>query len=215
MKKIVLRSNLHAGLLVEQMLRIYFFPRIELQNICLILKHSNDFLTDHAGATLLDKVFAFVVDGIETMSEDMAPSMVNSFVAVLHSWLVKNHADGLSHLQMVKLAKGMSAQHVKQVKRVMIFARERGLEECMTKMKELLVLLLTASPRTIIYKEFFSFFREIFYYNKDMDNVDFALACDTLQVMDSILLASKRSVYKETLAIRGCSIGHVSLQDSF
>lgn len=82
-------------------------------------------------------------------------------------------------------------------------------------MKELLVLLLTSSPRTSIYKEFFSFFREIFYYNRDMDNVDFALACDTLQVMDSILLASKRSVYKETLAVRGCSIGHVSLQDSF
>ena len=36
-------------------------------------------------------------------------------------------------------------------------------------MKELIVLLLSASPRTIIYKEFFSFFREIFYYSNDMD----------------------------------------------
>ena len=132
LKKIVLRSNLHAGLLVEQMLRIYFFPRVELQNICLILKHSNDFLTDFAGATLLDKVFAFVVDGIDSMSEDMAPKMVHSFVSVLHTWLVKRHTDGLSHLQMLKLAKGITTQHVKQMKRVMIFARERGLDECMT-----------------------------------------------------------------------------------
>lgn len=47
--------------------------------------------------------------------------------------------------------------------------------------------VLTVTSKTVIYKEFFSFFREIFYYNRDMDQVDYELACDTLQVMNNVL----------------------------
>jgi|LauGreDrversion4_2_1035121.scaffolds.fasta_scaffold46795_3 hypothetical protein len=30
LKKIVLKSNMHGGFLVEQLLRIYFFPKLSL-----------------------------------------------------------------------------------------------------------------------------------------------------------------------------------------
>ena len=47
-------------------------------------------------------------------------------------------------------------------------------------MKEIMVRVLGTLPRGRIYQEFFSFFKEIFYYNNDMDDVDFNLATDTL-----------------------------------
>jgi hypothetical protein len=53
----------------------------------------------------------------------------------------------------------------------MIYIREKDevLSNEMGLMKDLVIQLLTVCPRTMIYKEFFTFFREIFYYNKDMD----------------------------------------------
>lgn len=38
-----------------------------------------------------------------------------------------------------------------------------------------------------VFKEFFSFLREIFYYNTSMDNVDFNLAIDTMEILNSLL----------------------------
>jgi hypothetical protein len=43
-----------------------------------------------------------------------------------------------------------------------------------------MIKVLGILPRGPIYKEFFGFMREIFYYNKDMDDVDYNLVTDTL-----------------------------------
>ena len=53
----------------------------------------------------------------------------------------------------------------------MIFIREKEdlIPEAMKQVKEIITKLLIAAPKSQLYKEFFSFFREIFYYNKDMD----------------------------------------------
>lgn len=42
-------------------------------------------------------------------------------------------------------------------------------------------------------REYLSFLREIFYYEKDMDDVDFNLAVDTLEVTNDLLNKSSYS----------------------
>ena len=95
----------------------------------------------------------------------------------------------------------------------MIFIREKeeSMKDTQSLLKDLIVKVLCACPRTLIYKEFFTFFREIFYYNKDMDKVDFELACDTLQIMNQVLETSSRSLFKETIGVKGSAINQVSI----
>jgi hypothetical protein len=71
----------------------------------------------------------------------------------------------------------------------MIYIRERedALKDSCIQMKEIVVKALAANPNSTIYREFLAFFREIFYYNKDMDQVDFDLACDTLEIYNALL----------------------------
>lgn len=99
----------------------------------------------------------------------------------------------------------------------MIFIREReeNLKETCVQMKELLVKTLAVNPNSMIYKEFLSFFREIFYYNKDMDQVDYELACDSLEVFNSLMKMSLSLSTKETLAMKPSSFDHIHLQDYF
>jgi hypothetical protein len=44
-----------------------------------------------------------------------------------------------------------------------------------------------AVPNPIMMKEFFTFIREIFYYDQDMDAVDFNLATDVLEILNEML----------------------------
>lgn len=64
----------------------------------------------------------------------------------------------------------------------MIYIREKDevLSDFAPMLKDLLLATFLASPSIITYKHFFSFFREIFYYYRDMDRVDSQLACDAL-----------------------------------
>jgi hypothetical protein len=59
-----------------------------------------------------------------------------------------------------------------------------------TQMKDLMVKILGVLPRAPIYKEFFTFMREIFYYNRDMDEIDYNLATDTLYIMNNLMKQS-------------------------
>ena len=59
-----------------------------------------------------------------------------------------------------------------------------------SQLKELMVKILVVLPRSPIYKEFFTFMREIFYYNRDMDEVDYNLATDTLYIMNNLMKQS-------------------------
>jgi hypothetical protein len=59
-----------------------------------------------------------------------------------------------------------------------------------SQMKDLMVKILGVLPRAPIYKEFFTFMREIFYYNRDMDEIDYNLATDTLYIMNNLMKQS-------------------------
>ena len=82
-------------------------------------------------------------------------------------------------------------------------------------MKELIIKVLSVAPNSTTYKEFFSFFREIFYYNKDMDDVDFELACDSLHILNHVPKTSSATQIKETISVKGSVIEHVNIQDYF
>lgn len=92
-------------------------------------------------------------------------------------------------IQIIKFAKSLTVNVVKNVKKIMIYLREK--EEIsagtVAKMKDIIIKCLTALPLAPIYKEYFSFFREVFYYNTDMDTVDYNLACDNLDIFNSLL----------------------------
>lgn len=116
----------------------------------------------------------------------------------------------------MKFAKSLNQQSVKQIKKVMIYIREREdqLEDSCKQLKEIIVKTLAAHPNSTIYREFLTFFREIFYYNKDMDQVDYQLACDSLEVLNSLLKSSLQT--KETLAIKGNTpFNNLHIQDYF
>ncbi len=98
---------MHGGLLIEQMLRIYFFERRELQNLCLIVKNSqNEMLLDTYSSKTLDSVLQFVVEATEVMAQN-AHSLVRNFVYVLHSKVAQNTSDSLGHLSLIRFAKGL------------------------------------------------------------------------------------------------------------
>lgn len=67
-----------------------------------------------------------------------------------------------------------------------------------SQLKELMVKILGVLPRSPIYKEFFTFMREIFYYNRDMDEVDYNLATDTLYIMNNLMKQSVLQQSEET-----------------
>ena len=54
-------------------------------------------------------------------------------------------------------------------------------------LKEIVSKVFSSLPNSQIFKDYFSFFREIFYYNKDMDIVDYNLACDNLEILNDLL----------------------------
>ena len=75
-KKIILKSQMHGNFFTEQLLRIFFFERRELQNLCLINKnHSNETLMDSVGPSILQFILSFI--------DDASEQMVNSSVSLV------------------------------------------------------------------------------------------------------------------------------------
>lgn len=80
-KKIILRSHMHGCYLVEQLLRIFFYDRRELQNLCYIHKNEgNDLLIDSYGMGIMEQMLAFIVESTEIMQAN-ATSLVKGFVS--------------------------------------------------------------------------------------------------------------------------------------
>jgi hypothetical protein len=71
----------------------------------------------------------------------------------------------------MRFAKCLSVSGIKSIKKIMIYIREKEdsnpeLGTTMsTQMREIMIKVLGILPRGTIYKEFFSFLKEIFYYN--------------------------------------------------
>jgi hypothetical protein len=147
-------------------LRIFFFQRTELQNLALIPKNSQptDLLFDYMGTPILDSILTILLEAADTMFQN-APPIIKAFVSYLHSRVITSTN---SHLRLARFAKSLTLSNVKMLKKVMIYIREKedsGLLESVQLMKEVMVKALSIISRAPIYKEFFSFFREIFYYN--------------------------------------------------
>jgi hypothetical protein len=88
LKRIILSSNMHGGYLVEQLLRVFFYERRGLQNLCLIVKNSgNELLVDTSSKSQLEALLTFVVEATEVMQGN-AQSMVKSLVSQLHYMLI-------------------------------------------------------------------------------------------------------------------------------
>jgi hypothetical protein len=160
---------------------------------------------DQLGPRILDTILSFVLEVTEYNPLNASP-LVKQFISILHSKVIQMSSGGVPYLKLVKFAKcASSAQAIKYLKKIAIFVRERSeeLKETSVLIREIIVEILSAAPNSTVYKEFFSFFREIFYYNKDMDEVDFDLACDTLQTMNQLLKNSFNLQDKEFLAVKG------------
>ena len=122
--------------------------------------------------------------------------LVKSFVSYIHSRLNTLGALNQGELKLARFAKCLTVSGIKHIKKIMIYIREK--EEAASEMgtgvssqlKELMVKILRVLPRSPIYKEFFTFMREIFYYNRDMDEVDYNLATDTLYIMNNLMKQS-------------------------
>jgi hypothetical protein len=122
--------------------------------------------------------------------------LVKSFVSYIHSRLNTLGASNQAELKLARFAKCLTVSGIKHIKKIMIYIREK--EEAASEMgtgvssqlKELMVKILRVLPRSPIYKEFFTFMREIFYYNRDMDEVDYNLATDTLYIMNNLMKQS-------------------------
>jgi hypothetical protein len=121
--------------------------------------------------------------------------VVKSFVSYIHSRLNTLGALNQGELKLARFAKCLTVSGIKHIKKIMIYIREK--EEASeagtvvsSQIKELMVKILGVLPRAGIYKEFFAFMREIFYYNRDMDEVDYNLATDTLYIMNNLMRQS-------------------------
>ena len=169
---------MYGGFFIEQLLRIFFFQRVEVQNLCFTKNmQPGELVFDPIGVQILDYVLSFLVDVPPQMYLNGLP-VVKSFVTFIHSRLNTLGAANQAQLKLVRFAKCLSVNGIKQIKKIMIYIREKedGNAEMgntvSTHLKELIVKILGVLPRAAIYKEFFAFLREIFYYNKDMDEVD-------------------------------------------
>lgn len=67
---------------------------------------------------------------------------------------------------MIKFAKSLSIEVIKSIKKIFIYLRENEhLSDFAKHWKEIMIYSLQAITNPQILKEYFSFLREIFYYN--------------------------------------------------
>jgi hypothetical protein len=87
LKRIVVNSNMYGGFFVEQLMRIFFFQRVDIQNLCLT-KNMNpgEMVFDPLGVQILDYALNFLVDVPPQMYLNGLP-VVKSFVSFIHSRL--------------------------------------------------------------------------------------------------------------------------------
>ncbi len=96
-------------------------------------------------------------------------------------------------MKLARFAKCLTVSGIKNIKKIMIYIREKEEEAggaISSQVKELMVKILGVLPRAPVYKEFFTFMREIFYYNRDIDEVDYNLATNTLYIMNNLMKQS-------------------------
>ena len=133
----------------------------------------------------------FLVDVPPQMYLNGLP-VVKAFVTYIHSRLNTYGAalNNQGELKLARFAKCLTVGGIKNIKKIMIYIREKEEEAggaISSQVKELMVKILGVLPRAPVYKEFFTFMRDIFYYNRDMDEVDYNLATDTLYIMNNLM----------------------------
>ncbi|CDW75265.1 beach domain-containing protein [Stylonychia lemnae] len=194
MRRLIIRSRSQAQKFVDQIIRICLFTRIEPQVVPIYdhtSKSEQDYMIQknqrYSNAKFIDYLLHLIVDITEQMADTNAcVPIVMSFIKAITKEMAQS-----SNIQCLILAKSINTNMVKNFKKIMIYIREKvefqNDFEFIDGLKLLLEKTLAAIPNPMIYKEFFSFLREIFYYNKDMDQVDCQLAGDVLEILNNLM----------------------------
>ena len=98
------------------------------------------------------------------------------------------------------LAKSLTKEGINNIKKILIFMAEQivyeknphDLKYNLTQLKNILVQIFVRVPRAIQIRDFFSFIREIFFYNEMMDEVDHMLARDMLKIFNDVIKESTK-----------------------
>jgi len=104
---------------------------------------------------------------------------IEKFIDKLYNMIVIE-----SSYHMIKFGKALSPEIMAGFKKVLIYLRERGeiLEKSIEQLKLIIVQAFTVVPKPEVFVEFFALLREIFYYIDDVQDVDFKLAGDVMDV---------------------------------
>lgn len=147
---------------------------------------------------MLKLIFDSVVEFIRITKEELmispelrkefkarAITMVKLMVTHFHHRMF-NHAN--ANYFTLKFQRSLKKDSINLLKKILIFLREAGEESkkdygrdvhhtevCVSQLRQVIVRVLSYMPKPQQIRDFFSFFREIFYYNKKLDEVDFLL----------------------------------------
>ena len=137
----------------------------------------------------------------------------------LHCKLVEPESTSSS---LLKFARSLTRESINHFKKVYIFLRESvadaendGLElrKTIRKLNEIFVHTFSRMPQAVIMRDFFAFLREIFFYTKQMDLTDHALALDMLTVLNDSIRRNSRHDLQQSYHAQQSSIMH--MQDCF
>ena len=108
------------------------------------------------------------------------------------------------------LANSLTTEGINNIKKILIYLQEQialgnpqDLKYNMTQLTAILTQIFVRVPKASQMRDFFSFLREIFFYNNMMDKVDHALAREMLKIFNQVIQESythdKNQVYNSDM----------------
>lgn len=95
---------------------------------------------------------------------------------------------------LLNLSNSLNTESISKIKKIFIFLRENehnndgiDLHHTIQLLKQIITKTFRLVPKAIQIRDFFSLIREIFFYNKQMDEVDYKLAEDMLTTFNDII----------------------------
>eukprot|EP00347_Sterkiella_histriomuscorum_P012473 403368442 len=196
LKRLTMLSQTQAIFFIESLIQIYFFDKVEIQYISSIDQYKNfdENQLKYAKRNYLPKVLEFLVQSVvdamtqkEKFEKQTRQLIANAFIQTFHSHIVEFST--ASGIQTLRFSKYISVPMIKNIKKLMIELREEFNDrpDLIIKLKQIIERAFQIQPNPLVFREFFGFLREIFYYNKDMDDIDNNLAQDTLEILNNLL----------------------------
>lgn len=121
----------------------------------------------------------------------------------------------------LKFAQSFKKDCISQLKKILIYLREQGqqqfeefgrdaqqTEATMGQLRQIIVRALSVSPSARQMRDFFAFFRDIFFYGNRLDEVDFLLCNDTLAILNDLLRKKTEQLSQE--CVKDSSTSNIS-----